>query len=103
MEWRRLRFDWNRARAFLLTAETGSLSAAARALGTTQPTVGRQIAALERELGVVLFELLTGRPLPPPGPDGFASVIDRGVVFDGQSHQPGSAEQAVAEVEAEAL
>ena len=31
-------------------------------------------------LGVVLFELLTGRPLPPPGPDGFASVIDRGVV-----------------------
>ena len=31
-------------------------------------------------LGVVLFELLTGRPLPPPGPDGFGSVIERGVV-----------------------
>ncbi|MEO1368778.1 MAG: hypothetical protein AAFX50_16505, partial [Acidobacteriota bacterium] len=31
-------------------------------------------------LGVILFELLTGRPLPPPGPDGFASVIDQGVV-----------------------
>ncbi|MCG8459628.1 MAG: hypothetical protein MI919_25390, partial [Holophagales bacterium] len=31
-------------------------------------------------LGVVLFELLTGRPLPPPGPDGFASVVDQGVV-----------------------
>lgn len=31
-------------------------------------------------LGVVLFELLTGRPLPPPGPDGFGSVIERGVI-----------------------
>lgn len=31
-------------------------------------------------LGVILFELLTGRPLPPPGPDGFGSVIDQGVV-----------------------
>lgn len=49
-------FDWNRARAFLATAEEGSFSAAARALGTTQPTVGRQVAALERELGVTLFE-----------------------------------------------
>ena len=48
-------FDWNRARAFLATAEEGSLSAAARALGSTQPTVGRQVAALESELGVALF------------------------------------------------
>lgn len=49
-------FDWNRARAFLATADEGSFSAAARLLGTTQPTVGRQVAALEDELGVVLFE-----------------------------------------------
>lgn len=49
-------FDWNRARAFLATADGGSFSAAARLLGTTQPTVGRQVAALEDELGVVLFE-----------------------------------------------
>jgi len=48
-------FDWNRARAFLVTAEEGSLSAAARALGMTQPTLGRQVTALEQELGVVLF------------------------------------------------
>ncbi|MEZ4384514.1 MAG: LysR family transcriptional regulator [Nannocystaceae bacterium] len=50
-----MNFDWNRARAFLVTAEEGSFSAAARALGSTQPTVGRQVAALEEELGVVLF------------------------------------------------
>ena len=49
-------FDWNQARAFLATAETGSLSAAARQLGQTQPTLGRQIAALEDRLGVQLFD-----------------------------------------------
>ena len=56
MDWRSVRFDWNRARAFLVTAEEGSFSAAARALGMAQPTVGRQVTALEEELGVVLFE-----------------------------------------------
>ncbi len=54
--WRSVTFDWNRARAFLVTAEEGSFSAAARALGMTQPTIGRQVAALEEELGVTLFE-----------------------------------------------
>ena len=31
-------------------------------------------------LGVLLLELLTGKPLPPPAPDGFAKVIDQSVV-----------------------
>jgi len=56
MDWRSVNFDWNRARAFLVTAEEGSLSAAARALRMTQPTLGRQVRALEEELGIVLFE-----------------------------------------------
>ncbi len=56
MDWRSVNFDWNKARAFLVTAEEGSLSAAARALGLSQPTLGRQVDALERELGVTLFE-----------------------------------------------
>jgi DNA-binding transcriptional LysR family regulator len=56
MDWRSIKFDWNRARAFLVTADEGSLSAAARALGMAQPTLGRQVTALEEELGVLLFE-----------------------------------------------
>ena len=48
--------DWNQLRAFLATAETGSLSAAARQLGLTQPTVGRQVSAIEERMGVTLFE-----------------------------------------------
>ncbi len=62
MNWQAISFDWNQARAFLATVEEGSLSAAARALGQTQPTLGRQVAALEEELGVVLFERI-GRSL----------------------------------------
>ena len=48
--------DWNHIRAFLITAEQGSLSAAARKLGQTQPTLSRQVAALENRLGIMLFE-----------------------------------------------
>ena len=57
--------DWNLVRAFVAALDHGSGLAAARALRTSQPTVGRQIAALEGQLGVVLFER-TGRGLAPP-------------------------------------
>jgi len=48
--------DWNQIRAFHATAVAGSLSAAARQLGLTQPTLSRQVLALEADLGVSLFE-----------------------------------------------
>ncbi|MEQ9693109.1 LysR family transcriptional regulator [Shimia sp. SDUM112013] len=48
-------FDWSLVQVFLAVAETGSLSAAARRLGSSQPTVGRQIKALETRLGAELF------------------------------------------------
>ncbi|MCA9606798.1 MAG: LysR family transcriptional regulator [Myxococcales bacterium] len=60
-------FDWNRARAFLAAAEEGSFSGASRRLGVAQPTVGRQVAALEEELGVTLFERV-GRALELTAP-----------------------------------
>ncbi|WP_375267485.1 LysR family transcriptional regulator [Planktotalea sp.] len=43
-------------RAFLAVAETGSLSAAARQLSQSQPTLGRQIKQLEDQIGLRLFE-----------------------------------------------
>ncbi len=64
MNWQAINFDWNQVRAFLATIEEGSLSAAARALNLTQPTLGRQVAALEEDLGVTLFER-SGRNLIP--------------------------------------
>ena len=62
MKWTSFTFDWNLARAFLVTAQEGSFSAASRALGLTQPTLGRQVAALEQHFDVALFER-TGRRL----------------------------------------
>ncbi|WP_395319491.1 LysR family transcriptional regulator [Variovorax sp. UC74_104] len=59
-----LGFDWRLVRAFLAALDHGSLLAAARALGGSQPTLGRHIAELESQLGVVLFER-TGRGLRP--------------------------------------
>ena len=60
MNWTPLSFDWNQARSFLAVAEEGSLSSAADALKVTQPTISRQLAALEAELNVTLVER-TGR------------------------------------------
>ena len=47
--------DWHLFRAFLAVMREGSLSGAARMLGATQPTLGRQVAALEASLEVSLF------------------------------------------------
>ncbi len=46
-------------KTFVLAVQTGTFSAAARALGTTQPTVSRTIAALEKHLSVRLFHRST--------------------------------------------
>lgn len=52
--------DWAHVRAFLAVAEGGSLSAAARALGQSQPTLGRHIKAAEAALGAALFTRAPG-------------------------------------------
>lgn len=68
MNWKSIKFDWNQARAFLVTAEEGSLSAAAKKLGLAQPTLGRQVSALEQEFGVALFQRVgRGIELTPAG------------------------------------
>jgi DNA-binding transcriptional LysR family regulator len=48
--------DWSALRDFLAVAECGSLSAAARRLGVSQPTLTRRMAALQRSLGAELLQ-----------------------------------------------
>ena len=47
--------DWDDFRFALAVARHGTLSAASRALGTTQPTVSRRLSALEKRIGARLF------------------------------------------------
>ncbi|HEX5101215.1 MAG TPA: LysR family transcriptional regulator [Polyangiaceae bacterium] len=66
--------DWSLVQAFLAVSEVGSLSAAARVLGSSQPTVGRQIHTMEEQLGAELFQrhdkgltlTATGEAMLPP-------------------------------------
>ena len=54
----RFPMNWDDLRVFLALVESGSLSAAARDLGLSQPTVGRRIQALEHALDERLFDRL---------------------------------------------
>ncbi|MEN9418960.1 MAG: hypothetical protein RI988_2580 [Pseudomonadota bacterium] len=56
--------DWNLLRAFIAVYEAGTLTEAARRLGTTQPSVGRHVRELESALGEALFRRLPGRLEP---------------------------------------
>src|SRR5882724_4564804 len=48
--------DWALWRSFAAVVADGSLSAAARRIGYSQPTLGRHIEALEQQLGLTLFD-----------------------------------------------
>jgi DNA-binding transcriptional LysR family regulator len=48
--------DWDDLRVFLAIARHRTLSAAARAMGVQQPTMGRRLAALECRLGARLLQ-----------------------------------------------
>lgn len=68
-------FQWDDLRIFLEIARTGSLNAAARALGVNHSTVFRRINAFEEKLGVRLFERLpTGYALTVAGEEMQASA-----------------------------
>src|SRR5262245_13343799 len=56
--------DWNLLRSFLAVFDTGTLTEAARRLGTTQPSVGRHLRELEGLLGETLFTRTPGRLTP---------------------------------------
>jgi DNA-binding transcriptional LysR family regulator len=48
--------EWSDLRIFLAVAREGTLGAAARKLGQTQPTMGRRLRALEAAVGQTLFQ-----------------------------------------------
>src|ERR671918_322790 len=54
--------DVQRLRAFALVLDLGSISAAADVLGYTQSAVSQQLAALEREVGALVIEVLQLEP-----------------------------------------
>jgi DNA-binding transcriptional LysR family regulator len=60
--------DWDDLRTFLAIARHGTLSAAARTLGVSQPTMGRRLAAMEDRTGArLLVRLPAGYALTPLG------------------------------------
>lgn len=88
-------FDWNDLRFFLEVARIGTLSGAARALGTDHATVSRRINALEHALGQTLFHRsLAGYALTPAGESLLVHAEQMEVLAlrsSADSQQPGAA------------
>lgn len=88
--------DWSLWRSFGAVVEHGSLSAAARALGLSQPTLGRHVEALEQALGVGLFERTlaglkptdTALKLYEPVQHAQAALAEAGLMAEGASAAP---------------
>ena len=71
--------DMDSLKMFLSVQRTGSLTAAANSLYMTQPSLGRRISCLEKELGVPLFHRGKGQAqvkLPPEG-EAFSDIARR--------------------------
>ncbi len=69
--------DWDDLRSFQAIARHGSLSAAARALGVRQSTMGRRLAALEQRLGHKLLLRTPGGYLPTPAGEAILGNVER--------------------------
>ncbi|MBP6903463.1 MAG: LysR family transcriptional regulator [Burkholderiaceae bacterium] len=92
--------DWNLLRSFITVHETGTLTEAARRLGTTQPSVGRHVRELEAAVGEALFVRRPGRLEPTQrGHDLYATVAGmRHAVASAQSLFSGAQEGVVGTV-----
>ena len=85
--------EWTLIRSFLAVAEAGSLSAAARSTGISQPTLGRHIHAIETALQVPLFTrtaqgqalIEAGQALPSPARAMQAAAADLALTAKGHA------------------
>ncbi len=68
--------DWNDLRIVQAITRTGSVAGAARQLGVHQSTVFRRLNALEKELGVRLFERLPSGYIPTPAGEEFCQTAE---------------------------
>ncbi|WP_460343491.1 LysR family transcriptional regulator [Actinoallomurus acanthiterrae] len=67
--------DLTQLRTFLAVYRAGSLTAAARLVGLSQPTVTTQLRALEDHMGRQLFERLPRGVIPTPAADDLAARL----------------------------
>lgn len=68
--------DWDDLRVIHAVVGTGSLSAAARRLGLSQPTIGRRVQALEERLGLILFDRGADGYRPTPALEALLPHLD---------------------------
>jgi len=64
MEWCMAKINWRHIEIFHAVMTSGNLTQAATLLQTSQPTVSRELARLERQLSLTLFERVRGRLQP---------------------------------------
>lgn len=83
--------SWDDQRAFLAVIDAGSLSAAARLLGLTQPTVRHRIEALERALGTPLFSRAVNGLVPTDEARALADHVRRMALASEAFRRAGSA------------
>jgi len=69
--------DWDDLQTFQAIARHGSLSAAARALGVRQSTMGRRLAALERRFGHQLLQRTPHGFLPTQAGEAILGHVER--------------------------
>lgn len=92
--------DWNLLRSFIAVHETGTLTEAARRLGTTQPSVGRHVRELEGAVGEALFVRLPGRLKPTSRADALYATVSamKGAALDAERLFAGAQERVVGTV-----
>ena len=69
--------DWDDLRFFLAVARRGSIRGAAQDLGVNHSTVSRRVGALERKLGVRLFERMPGGYFTTPAGEEMRGAAER--------------------------
>src|SRR5262249_60709678 len=77
MQKRMVMADWEDIRTFLAVARAGTLAAAGRVLGVDYTTIGRRVRALEKELGLTLFERVRDRYVLTDPADGLREAAER--------------------------